>query len=146
VVKNGTTTFHVIQNHWMDPLTKRPDIYKCIKFHEVTTPSLVFATFVNTDRHVVNMNPGLKVISTFNNKLQNCISNVLFINSILSSKFFLPDRMAMFALMMVADTIMGANRTIMVILSTWDIFLQRRSFIVLIPYLCFMKYQTFLVY
>jgi len=146
VVKNGTTTFHVLRNHWVDPLTKRLDIYKCIEYHEVTTPSLVFTTFVNADRHVVNMNPGLKVISTFNNKLQNCISNVLFINSILSSKFFLPDRMAILALMTAADTIMGAKRTIMVILSTWDIFLQWRSSIVLIPYLCFMKYQTFLVY
>jgi len=146
VVKNGTTTFHVIRNHWMDPLTKKPDIYKCVEFHKVTKPSLVFATFVNVDRHVVNMNPGLKVISTFNNKLQNCINNVLFINSILSSKFFLPNRMAILALMTAADTIMGANRTIMIILSTWDIFLQRRSSIVLIPYLCFMKYQIFLAY
>jgi len=70
-VKNGTTTFHVIRNHWMDPLTKRPDIYKCIKFHQATMPSLVFATFINADRHnIVNMNKKSEVIFMFNNKFQ----------------------------------------------------------------------------
>jgi len=90
VVKNGTTTFHVIRNHWVDPLTKRKDIYKCIEFHKVITPSLVFATFVNEDRHVVTMNPGLKVVSTFNNKLQNCISNILFITRHFPENFSYP--------------------------------------------------------
>jgi len=71
-VKNGKALHHVIHNNnWSIPVMKRNEIHKCIKYWKVKTPVVAFATFVNADRHVVNMNPGLKVMSTFNNKLQN---------------------------------------------------------------------------
>jgi len=70
-VKNGETLHHVIRNNWNGPIMKRSEICESIKYWKVKTPVVAFATFVNADRHVVNMNPGLKVISTFNNKLQN---------------------------------------------------------------------------
>lgn len=72
MVTNGKALHHVIRNwtHW-DPAITQEEIEKHIQLCTVETPIIGFATFVSTDRHIVNMNPGFKVISMF--KLQTDI-------------------------------------------------------------------------
>lgn len=70
-MKNGRAIQHVVQNNWMFPIFRKDEIRDCITFWNVRTPVVGFATFINADRHIVNMNSGLKVIST--SKLQDNI-------------------------------------------------------------------------
>jgi len=91
-VKNGETGYHVIRK-WLGRIRKKSEILeRCIQYWNVKTLVVAFAMFVNADRHVVKINPGIEIISMFN-KLQNCYKcDKLFINS---RKFFLSHRMPM---------------------------------------------------